>query len=437
MPLEAVHGLLESFGQAGIPVWIAGGWGVDAVIGRQSRWHADLDVALSAEDLERARRMLAEAGFTIDVDWRPTRLAMRHPDGREIDLHPVEFDGAGNGIQRLLDGGVAEYPAADLVRGSLGDREVRCLSARLQATFHTGYAPTVVDHFDMHRLAGATGVDLAAVYALTGQSADGIVEELVAVDGAELWTATRGRGRPVVLCHGGPGLWDDQAPVAAMIDDVATVHRFDQRGCGRSTGSDGITVASSVDDLEALRTHWGHESWIVAGHSWGAGLVAAYTVAHPDRVDALVSISGTGCAWAWHGEYREERDRRLGADAERVAKLPRPARRRFVVATDFAGPPQVDAALDGDFDVRYDVNVALTADWRRVGPEVGERLRGLPVPVVAIAGASDPRPVWAATEIAASARDGWSFVFPDVGHFPWLERPELLRDALRAVTARL
>jgi proline iminopeptidase len=56
-------------------------------------------------------------------------------------------------------------------------------------------------------------------------------------DGELLWTATVGTEPPPVLCHGGPGLWDDQGPVARMVEDLATVHRYDQRGCGRSCGS--------------------------------------------------------------------------------------------------------------------------------------------------------------------------------------------------------
>ena len=27
-------------------------------------------------------------------------------------------------------------------------------------------------------------------------------------DGCRLWTAGTGRGTPLILCHGGPGLWD-------------------------------------------------------------------------------------------------------------------------------------------------------------------------------------------------------------------------------------
>jgi pimeloyl-ACP methyl ester carboxylesterase len=38
------------------------------------------------------------------------------------------------------------------------------------------------------------------------------VETVEVDDGARLWTATEGDGRPVVLCHGGPGSTDTLAP---------------------------------------------------------------------------------------------------------------------------------------------------------------------------------------------------------------------------------
>ena len=57
----------------------------------------------------------------------------------------------------------------------------------------------------------------------------------VAVSGALLRTTTQGHGPPLVLCHGGPGDWDDLGAVAGMLDDRATVHRYDQRACGRAS----------------------------------------------------------------------------------------------------------------------------------------------------------------------------------------------------------
>src|SRR3954453_5584332 len=97
--------------------------------------------------------------------------------------------------------------------------------------------------------------------------------ETVAVDRAALWTATTGDASTgVVLCHGGPGLSDNLGNLAGMIYDLAVVHRYDQRAGGRSTGDPPFTVDRYVDDLEGLRAHWDHPSWIVGGHSWGGWL---------------------------------------------------------------------------------------------------------------------------------------------------------------------
>ena len=42
--------LLDVLENHGIAVWLSGGWGVDALRGRQTREHADLDITISATD---------------------------------------------------------------------------------------------------------------------------------------------------------------------------------------------------------------------------------------------------------------------------------------------------------------------------------------------------------------------------------------------------
>ena len=119
--------------------------------------------------------------------------------------------------------------------------------------------------------------------------------QFVPVGAATLWTQTSGQGWPLVLCHGGPGMSDNLEPLARMVDDLMTVHRFDQRACGRSTGvGEGQTIVGAVADLEALRAHWGHRRWLVGGHSWGATLALGYALAHPGRVTGLLYLSGPG-----------------------------------------------------------------------------------------------------------------------------------------------
>jgi proline iminopeptidase len=127
-----------------------------------------------------------------------------------------------------------------------------------------------------------------------------VSEALISADdGCALWTARSGSGPPLVLCHGGPGMWDYLAPVAAMLDDRCTVYRWDQRGGGRSGAAPPYSTQRFEDDLEALRAGFGHERWMVGGHSWGATLALTYALRFPERVSAVLYISGTGIGAAW------------------------------------------------------------------------------------------------------------------------------------------
>ena len=51
-----------------INIWVDGGWGVDALLGEQTRPHKDLDIAIQQRDIPRLRAFLealAGAAFTV------------------------------------------------------------------------------------------------------------------------------------------------------------------------------------------------------------------------------------------------------------------------------------------------------------------------------------------------------------------------------------
>lgn len=262
-------------------------------------------------------------------------------------------------------------------------------------------------------------------------------------DGEYLWTATSGQGPPLVLCHGGPGLWDDQEPVAAMIDDLATVHRYDQRGCGRSSGPDPYTVARFVVDLEVIREHFGYESWMVGGHSWGATLALRYALAYPERVTALLYVSGTGVGRDWKGEYQAERERRLTAQQhQRLNELKTRNRSRaeeqeymaLSWAPDYADRSRAlelatTEAQSARFEINVRCNTALNTEIDTTDEdELLTGCRSLEIPVFVVTGEEDPRPVCALESMVAALPRVELHTLPGVGHMPWVERPEALRS---------
>ena len=151
MDAAGVHAVLDALAAAGCPCWISGGWGVDALVGRRTRPHRDLDLAIDAAREPDAMRALEALGYAVETDWRPVRVELVEPGEGRVDLHPVVFkDGAGR--QAGLDGDWFDYPRGDLVTGTIDGRTVPCISPRLQLTFHQGYEPRDVDVMDLRRL---------------------------------------------------------------------------------------------------------------------------------------------------------------------------------------------------------------------------------------------------------------------------------------------
>jgi lincosamide nucleotidyltransferase A/C/D/E len=162
--LEAsdVLAVLDQLDRAGLVVWLDGGWGVDALLGYQSRPHRDLDVVVDRDDAAAAQAALAGMGFRRDeaaVPGLPARLVLVDAAGRQVDLHPVVFDAHGNGWQDLGGNAWGDYPAEGLAgTGQVGDREVRCVTAELQIRHHLGYPLGDGDRHDLALLGERFGV---------------------------------------------------------------------------------------------------------------------------------------------------------------------------------------------------------------------------------------------------------------------------------------
>jgi lincosamide nucleotidyltransferase A/C/D/E len=162
VPAAAVVQLLRRLDDAGIDAWLDGGWGVDALLGEQTRAHHDLDLMLRVVDVPRFLDVLEHEGFLLRRGSPPHAFVLVNSEGLEVDVHAVAFDAAGNGIHRMEEGGEFLVPAEGFAaRGTVGGRSVRCLSAPTQILCHAqGYAPSEKDFHDMQRLAQHLGLEL-------------------------------------------------------------------------------------------------------------------------------------------------------------------------------------------------------------------------------------------------------------------------------------
>ena len=117
-------GVLDALAQAGIRVWLDGGWGVDALLGEQTRVHDDLDIVVELHRVEDTIAALTPHGFVLCENVLPTWAVLRSADGRQIDMHPITFDGEGTGWQAgaMPDGTDCPYPAGGFGRAGFTRR---------------------------------------------------------------------------------------------------------------------------------------------------------------------------------------------------------------------------------------------------------------------------------------------------------------------------
>jgi lincosamide nucleotidyltransferase A/C/D/E len=146
---ETVLELLGLFESQAIDVWLDGGWGVDALLGRQTRPHDDLDLVVALDEGPRILAALGARGFVPEEDERPVRFVMAHSQLGRIDFHTVRFDEGGGGVQPQPGGGTFRYPPQGFTTGRIREHPVRCVSAQTQLLCHLGYEPKEKDVHDV------------------------------------------------------------------------------------------------------------------------------------------------------------------------------------------------------------------------------------------------------------------------------------------------
>jgi lincosamide nucleotidyltransferase A/C/D/E len=165
MQAQDVLAVIDQLDAANIPVWIDGGWGIDALLGAEHRPHDDVDIVVPLDRIAAVQSTLAPLGFVMHIDELPTRCVLRDPTDRRIDCHPVTFDATGVATQRLPDGTDCLYPTAGFAgRGVIGGRIVRCLTPEVQILHHLGYEPDEKDRHDIRLLCARFNLPLPEQY---------------------------------------------------------------------------------------------------------------------------------------------------------------------------------------------------------------------------------------------------------------------------------
>lgn len=153
--------ILEVLEMAGVSVWLDGGWGVDALLGMQTRPHKDLDVVIDLTDVAVTSTSLAHLGFRLS-EGVVGGFVLSDERNRPVDVHPVKFTRHGDGSYQMEEGAVWIYPARGFRgTGSVCGRGVRCLTPEIQILSHAGYELGPEDIADLAALHERFGVPVS------------------------------------------------------------------------------------------------------------------------------------------------------------------------------------------------------------------------------------------------------------------------------------
>jgi lincosamide nucleotidyltransferase A/C/D/E len=138
--------LVQLMERHGIEVYVDGGWGVDALLGAQTRSHSDLDIAVPHRHVPQLREVLAARGYkeVPRADTRDCNFVLVDPAGHHVDVHSYMFDDQGSNVY-----GVAYLPEHLTGTGSIDGYPVTCISAEWMVRFHSGYSLNENDYRDV------------------------------------------------------------------------------------------------------------------------------------------------------------------------------------------------------------------------------------------------------------------------------------------------
>jgi pimeloyl-ACP methyl ester carboxylesterase len=270
-----------------------------------------------------------------------------------------------------------------------------------------------------------------------------IEERIVEVDGIRLFLRERGgEGTPTIYVHGNPSDSADWLPFMTATPGPALAP--DLPGFGRSERPDPAAFDGTLDAharlLASVFAKLAPGGYRLVVHDWGVlGLVAAQ--ARPGDVRALVVINAVplSAAYRWHLLARCWRRRGLGEALARprsrwlLTQLGRPARPGW--------KPLPDEMIDR-ISAHWDTGMARailalyrSAD-RGVLAAAGERLGAIGCPALVLWGERDP--YIGPSDGRAFERQiaGARFVpVVDAGHWPWIDRPELVDEVAAFLAA--
>ena len=268
-------------------------------------------------------------------------------------------------------------------------------------------------------------------------------EGFVTVNGSALFYHVVGKGAPIVIVHGGPGL--DHTYLLPQMDALAKRHKlifYDQRASGRSSNvvdTNSMTMEDFVKDLEGIRKAFRIQKMNLLGHSWGGLVAMFYAVEYPENLNSLVLLNSTPASSAM-------RDQSFGVMARRTSRPDSIAQAALVITEGFRDRDPAtmakffrllfrasfcDSRFADSLTLTFDTSYAtksktiqyLSKDRDIAAYDLFPRLKVIHCPTMIVTGDHDIVASGANERLHQSIPGSTLIVLRNCGHFPFIEVP--------------
>ncbi len=247
------------------------------------------------------------------------------------------------------------------------------------------------------------------------------------------WRSAPGSGTPTLYLHGVPTNSDDWLEFLRRGGGLAP----DLPGFGRSgkPGHFDYSIEGYASFIEGFLDSLEVERVRMVVHDWGAvGL--AFAQLHPERVQRLVIVDAVPLlrGYRWHRIARVWRTPVLGELA--MGSMSARVLRRLSSEANAAPGPLPEAMLESiGAHLDHGTQRAILRLYRSAPPatlaRAGEQLHRLRMPALVVWGERDPYIPDLFADLYAQALGSAELLrLPDAGHWPWLDRPELIEQIL-------
>lgn len=266
---------------------------------------------------------------------------------------------------------------------------------------------------------------------------------IISTDNGTLHFKTFGKGAPILIINGGPGLdclgFENIATQFAVRGYTAIL--FDQRGTGKSTVTEmttqTVSLSGIVEDMELIRKHLQIEQWTLFGQSFGGMVAASYAKQYPEKIHSIVFSSSAGLNLDFLEEFEKQLHSQLtqtqidslqhlnsaldngDSTQETLQQYSEILAKAYVYNKDKSAP--IAKRL---LQVNYTVHTLIMEDLRSQQFDLSTAFTDFEKPVLILQGLHDVISVKTAKKIAKAFPSSLLVLLDKCGHYPWIDVPD-------------